>query len=110
MDDQRDRPPYQSRPQDDPRVFKGDCSAGVRVQGSDPCEGFVDYVTARLTEDPHLWVQTLLDELRPLGFEGSHPTLTGQIRTRSLRPACVACAHATKRPNAIIEHPGLLHG
>ena len=22
-----------------------------------------------------------------------------------MRPACTACAHVTKRPNAIIEHP-----
>lgn len=62
-------------------------------------------MTARLTEDRHLWAQTLLDELRPLGYEGSYPTLTRQIRARSLRPACVACAHVTKRANAVIEHP-----
>lgn len=85
--------------------LNGDRQPGVRVQAPDPFEAFVDYVTARLTEDPHLWAQTLLDELRPLGYEGSYPTLTRQIRTRSLRPACVACAHVTKRPNAVIEHP-----
>ncbi len=68
-------------------------------------DSFVDYVTARLIEDPHLWAATLLDELRPLGFEGSYPTLTRQIRARGLRPACTACAHVTKRANAIIEHP-----
>ncbi|TAM66989.1 MAG: IS21 family transposase [Microbacteriaceae bacterium] len=66
---------------------------------------FVAYVTARLTEDPHLWAATLLDELRPLGFTGSYQTLTRQVRDRGLRPACTACAHVTKRPNAIIEHP-----
>lgn len=71
----------------------------------DPFEDFVDYVTARLDEDPHLWAATLLDELQPLGYEGSYPTLTRQIRNRGLRPACKACAHVTKRPNAIIEHP-----
>ncbi len=83
----------------------GERQPGVRVQAPDPFDEFVDYVTARLTEDPHLWVQTLLDELRPLGYDGSYPTLTRQIRTRSLRPACAACSHVTKRPNAIIEHP-----
>ena len=72
---------------------------------TDPFDEFVDYVTARLVEDPHLWAQTLLDELRPLGFTGSYPTLTRQIRARSLRPACTACSHVTKRPNAVIEHP-----
>ncbi len=85
---------------------------GERVPGRreraapDSFDAFVDYVTARLTEDPHLWAATLLDELRPLGFEGgSYPTLTRQIRARGLRPACTACAHVTKRANAIIEHP-----
>ena len=86
----------------------GERQPGVRVQARpDPFERFVDYVTERLREDPHLWAQTLLDELRPLGFKGSYSTLTRQIRARSLRPACTACSHVTKRPNALIEHaPG----
>ena len=85
--------------------------AGERIPGRrqraapDSFDGFVVYVTARLTEDPHLWAVTLLDELVPLGFTGSYPTLTRQIRARGLRPACVACAHVTKRANAIIAHP-----
>ncbi len=84
----------------------GDRIPGVRQRVEpDLFEKFVDYVTARLTEDPHLWAATLLDELRPLGFTGSYPTLTRQIRDRGLRPACTACAQVTKRPNAIIAHP-----
>lgn len=79
---------------------------GQRQRASlDPFESFVDYVTARLKEDPRLWAATMLDELRPLGFTGSYQTLTRQVRDRGLRPACTACAHVTKRPNAIIEHP-----
>src|SRR5690606_479660 len=58
-----------------------------------------------MPEDPHLWAVTLLDELRPLGFDRSYPTLTRQIRVRRLRPACIACAHVTQRANAVIEHP-----
>jgi transposase len=86
--------------------LNGERAPGVRQPaGPDVFEPFVDYVTARLTEDPHLWAATLWDELRPLGFEGSYPTLTRQIRARGLRPACVACSHVTERPNAIIEHP-----
>ncbi len=85
--------------------LNGERQPGVRVQAPDPFDEFVAYVTARLTEDPHLWVQTLLDELRLLGFTGSYPTLTRQIRARSLRPACLACSHVTKRANAVIEHP-----
>lgn len=84
----------------------GDRVPGVRQRAEpDPFEKFVDYVTARLTEDPHLWAVTLLEELVPLGFVGSYPTLTRHLRDRKLRPVCLACAHVTKRPNAIIEHP-----
>ncbi|WP_244857633.1 hypothetical protein [Agromyces archimandritae] len=84
----------------------GERKPGVRKRAApDGFDVFVDYVTARLVEDPHLWAVTLLDELRPLGYDGSYPTLTRQIRDRGLRPACVACAHVTKRANAVIEHP-----
>jgi len=84
----------------------GQRTPGVRQRAApDPFDVFIAYVTARLTEDPHLWAATLLDELVPLGFTGSYQTLTRQIRDRGLRPACTACAHVTKRPNAIIEHP-----
>ncbi|HCM49652.1 MAG: transcriptional regulator [Tistrella sp.] len=86
--------------------LNGEREPGVRKRTvPDPFDRFVDYVSARLIEDPHLWAMTLLDELRPLGYDGSYPTLTRQIRERALRPACTACAHVTKRPNAIIEHP-----
>ena len=51
----------------------------------------------RLIEDPHLWAVTLLDELRPLGFEGSYQSLTRQIRDRSLRPACQGGRYAPPR-------------
>ncbi len=81
-------------------------SPGVRERpDGDPFDRFVDYVTARLAEDPHLWALTLFDELQPLGFTGSYPTLTRQIRTRGLRPRCLACAGATGRANAVIDHP-----
>ncbi|AQP50443.1 transcriptional regulator [Tessaracoccus flavescens] len=86
--------------------LNGDRVPGRRQRAvPDSFEAFVDYVSARLSEDPHLWAATLLDELRPLGYAGSYPTLTRQIRDRGLRPACAACAHVTKRPNAVIEHP-----
>jgi transposase len=78
---------------------------GVRKCAENPFEPFVAYVAARLVEDPHLWVLTLFDELQPLGFEMSYPSLTRHIRARNLRPACLACAGATGRVNAIIEHP-----
>lgn len=86
--------------------LSGQRSPGVRGRAApDVFDEFVDYVRARLIEDPHLWGVTLFDELVPLGFGGSYPTLTRHIRTRGLRPPCTACAHVTKRPNAVIEHP-----
>jgi len=52
----------------------GERAPGVRARpGPDPFEPFVDYVAARLREDPHLWARTLLDELeesRGLGGDG----------------------------------------
>jgi transposase len=83
----------------------GDREPGVRQRRSDPFAPFVDYIRARLTEDPHLWALTLFDELQDLGFGLSYPSLTRVIRARKLRPACPACGGATERPNAIIEHP-----
>lgn len=84
---------------------------GERVPGRrarsapDPFEPFVVYAAARLVEDPHLWASALMDELVDLGFTGSYPTLTRQLRVRGLRPACEPCRPATGRPIAVVEHP-----
>lgn len=84
----------------------GERTAGVRAPaGEDRFAPFVEYCRARLAEDPHLWAETLLDELRPLGFEQSYSTLTRQLRQRELRPHCEACSAAKGRAVAIIEHP-----
>jgi transposase len=90
------------------KYLNGDGQPGVRARpGPDPFDPFVDYVSARLTEDPHLWARTLLDELEELGFGLSYPSLTRNIRQRSLRPVCESCRRATERPNAVIAHtPG----
>lgn len=82
--------------------------AGVRASaGEDRFAPFVDYCRARLVEDPHVWAEVLLDELRPLGFDQSYATLTRQMRQRGLRPHCEACSAAKGRAVAIIEHlPG----
>ncbi len=85
--------------------------AGERVAGDrkpagdDPFEPFVDYVRARLTEDPHLWAVTLFDEVTGLGYERSYSTFTRQIRSRGLRPHCEPCSATNGRANAPIEHP-----
>lgn len=88
--------------------LSGKRTPGVRARpGPDPFEPFVDYVATRLTEDPHLWARTLLDELEQLGFPLSYQSLTRNIRARNLRPDCQACRTATQRPNSVIPHaPG----
>jgi transposase len=84
----------------------GDRTAGVRKPADDdPFEAFVDYVRARLAEDPHLWAQTLYDEVTNLGYERSYPTFTRQVRARGLRPHCEPCAGVKGRPAAVISHP-----
>jgi transposase len=86
--------------------LNGVTTPGVRKPAAiDPFEPFIAYVTARLTEDPHLWARTLCDELEDLGYPMSYPTLTRQIRARNLRPACQDCAHAADRANAVIDRP-----
>jgi transposase len=86
--------------------LNGKRTAGQRVPAQpDPFGPFVDYVSARLIEDPHVWAITLFDELQPKGFPLSYPTLTRQIRDRGLRPACEQCRPAKGRPVAVIDHP-----
>jgi transposase len=66
---------------------------------------FVEYCRIRLSDDPHLWASTLLDELRPLGFAGSYQSLTAAIARLQLRRSCQACHPARGRDVAVIEHP-----
>lgn len=57
--------------------LSGERQPGIRERPvEDDFARFVDYITARLREDPHLWSVTLLDELTPLGFTRSYQTLT----------------------------------
>jgi transposase len=90
------------------KYLSGEATPGVRARSDpDPFEPFLDYVTARLVEDPHLWARTLFDELEELGFPLSYQSLTRNLRDRDLRPVCQECRTATERPNAIINHqPG----
>ena len=84
----------------------GDREAGVRARTiPGPFEAFAPYCAQRLADDPHLWASALFDELSDLGYVGSYPTMTRQLRTRGLRPACEPCRPAKGRPIAVIEHP-----
>jgi transposase len=85
--------------------------AGERVAGErkpvgpDRFAEFVDYTTARLAEDPHLWATALFDEVTALGYDGSYPSFTRALRNRELRPACQPCHPTAGRPVAVIDHP-----
>jgi transposase len=88
------------------RAYLNGREAGVRERSEpDLFAPFEGYCRQRLSDDPHLWASTLFDELTELGFTGSYPTLTRQLRARSLRPACEPCRPAKDRPVAVIEHP-----
>ena len=77
--------------------LNGKREPGVRKRAIDPFAPFVEYVTARLVEDRHLWGITLFDELQALGFEASYQTLTREIRAWNLRLVCTDCRGATGR-------------
>jgi len=66
--------------------------------GEDSFALFVDYASARLREDPHLWARTLCDELEGLGFTLSYPSLTRNIRARGLRPPPPPWTASTSTP------------
>jgi len=86
--------------------LKNERVAGERKPaGDDPFEPYLDYVRARLGEDPHLWAVTLFDEVVELGYDRSYPTFTRQIRSRDLRPHCEPCSATKGRAAAVIEHP-----
>ena len=76
------------------KYLAGDAEPGVHARPSpDPFDPFVDYVTARLVEDPHLWARTLFDELEGLGFGLSYQSLTraiAEIDHPLLRSACTS--------------------
>lgn len=68
------------------KYLAGDGLPGVRARsGPDRFAPFVDYVTARLVEDPHLRAHTLYDEVEELGLElrvpdrCGHPTAAGDV-------------------------------
>ncbi|WP_063758712.1 helix-turn-helix domain-containing protein [Kibdelosporangium aridum] len=86
--------------------LSGQRTPGVRARSvPDPFEEFAEYCRLRLAADPHLWATTLFDELVALGYAGSYPTFTRALRTRELRPVCLACKQARAVDRAIIEHP-----
>src|SRR5579875_1237208 len=86
--------------------LEGKRQPGVgRRPGPDPLERFVPYVTARFTEDPHVWAPALYDEVVPLGYDRSYPSFVRQLRAAGLRPHCEACDGVRGRETIDIPHP-----
>lgn len=80
--------------------------AGARKGPEDRFGKFVPYIVARLTDDKHLRTTVLYRELVELGFAASYQTLTREIRSRELRPACNECRGAHRGAATIeIDHP-----
>ena len=81
---------------------------GVRRRGTDPSAPFVEYVTARLAEDPHLWPVTLFDELEALGVHG----VVSELDRGDPGPATCARSIPTaggppnERTPSSLTHPG----
>ncbi|WP_155763542.1 hypothetical protein [Mycobacterium asiaticum] len=93
-----DCPPYRKNRRTVRNYLNGVTTPGVREPATTSAlEWFVDYVSAWLTKDQHLWAGTLCDELGNLGYQLLYPTLTLQIPARNVRPARQECAHTADR-------------
>ena len=88
--------------------MKGERQPGRRKPAAaDWFTPFIEYITIRMRDDPHVWASALYDELKPLGFPKSYVTFARQLRLRGLRPHCEACAGVKGRPTIEIAHlPG----
>ena len=79
--------------------IKGDREPGPRKPAAaDWFTPFIEYITIRMRDDPHVWASALYDEMQALGFPKSYVTFARQVRLRGLRPHCEACAGVKGRP------------
>ena len=70
-------------------------------------EPFRAYLEARFGDDPHVRGSVLFEELGPLGFERSYPTLVREIRELGLRPVCDCCKAGGVKVTVGLDHePG----
>ena len=78
------------------KYLAGDGKPGVRARpGPDPFDPFVDYVIARLTEDPHLWARTLV---RRAGGAGVRAVVSEPDPQHPGRGICARCARPAAPP------------
>ena len=70
-------------------------------------EPYRAYLEARFVDDPHVRASVLFEELVPLGFDRSYPTLVREIRELGLRPVCDCCKAGGVKVTVGLEHePG----
>src|SRR2546429_6799028 len=85
---------------------RGERQAGVRAgMAPDPLAPFAAYLSARFTDDPHLWATALYDEVAPLGYGLSYVSFARQLRLAGLRPHCEPCAGGARRDTIEVDHP-----
>ncbi len=84
----------------------GDRQPGVRRRAApDPIEPFIAYLGARFSDDPHLWLTALFDEVTALGYPRSYPSFVRGVRRHGLRPHCERCCGVKGRATIEIAHP-----
>jgi transposase len=70
-------------------------------------EPYRAYLEARFVDDPHVRGSVLFEELVPLGFDRSYPTLVREIRRFGLRPVCDCCKAGGVNVTVGLDHePG----
>ena len=70
-------------------------------------EPYRAYLEARFVDDPHVRASVLFEELVPLGFDRSYPTLVREIRELDLRPVCDCCKAGGVKVTVGLDHePG----
>ena len=79
----------------------------TRVPAPSCLEPYRAYLAARFADDAHVLASVLFEELVPLGFDRSYPTLVREIRELGLRPVCECCKAGAVKLTVGLEHePG----
>ena len=76
-----------------------------RPDSPDPLAEYEKYLSARFTDDHHVWGTVLFEEVKGLGYSQSYPTFVRQVRKKGLRPHCEACSGVKGRDTIEIDHP-----
>lgn len=70
----------------------GQRAPGQRRQHADAYAPFAAYISRRADDDPHLRGAGVHREITALGYAGSYPALTRELRERGISSGCPACS------------------